>query len=112
MYIGPSQQFASNVTFKEGYNLSKAKEDQEFVRTSSRADIKKRLNNASPLFEGDKIIEYPCDQSTTTRRYFDHAIDFIENNPEQPFFVYITPSMPHVPLFTSEQFKGKSKRGL
>ena len=112
MYIGPSQQFASNVTFREGYNLSKAKEDQEFVRTSSRADIKKRLNNASPLFEGDKIIEYPCDQSTTTRRYFDHAIDFIENNPEQPFFVYITPSMPHVPLFASEQFKGKSKRGL
>lgn len=41
MYIGPSQQFASNVTFREGYNLSKAKEDQEFVRTSSRADIKK-----------------------------------------------------------------------
>lgn len=112
MYIGPSQQFASNVTFREGYNLSKAKEDQEFVRTSSRADIKKRLNNASPLFEGDKIIEYPCDQSTTTRRYFDHAIDFIENNPEQPFFVYITPSIPHVPLFASEQFKGKSKRGL
>lgn len=57
-------------------------------------------------------MSIPADQSTTTRRYFDHAIDFIENNPEQPFFVYITPSMPHVPLFASEQFKGKSKRGL
>lgn len=112
MYIAPSQQFAANATFREGYTLPKAKEDQEFVRTSKRADVKKKLNNASPLFEGDKIIEYPCDQSTTTRRYFDKAIDFVERNGEQPFFVYITPSMPHVPLYASEQFKGKSKRGL
>lgn len=112
MYIAPSQQFAANAAFREGYTLSKAKEDQEFVRTSKRADVKKKLNNASPLFEGDKIIEYPCEQSTTTRRYFDKAIDFVERNGEQPFFVYITPSMPHVPLYASEQFKGKSKRGL
>ena len=113
MYIAPSQQFASDAIFREGYTLVKAKEDQEFVRTSSRAAVKKRLNNASPLFEGDRIIEYPCDQSTTTRRYFDHAIDFVEqHNKQQPFFLYITPSMPHVPLFVSEQFRGKSKRGL
>lgn len=113
MYIAPSQQFASDAIFREGYTLVKAKEDQEFVRTSSRAAVKKRLNNASPLFEGDRIIEYPCDQSTTTRRYFDHAIDFVEqHNKQQSFFLYITPSMPHVPLFVSEQFRGKSKRGL
>ena len=113
MYIAPSQQFASDAIFREGYTLVKAKEDQEFVRTSSRAAVKKRLNNASPLFEEDRIIEYPCDQSTTTRRYFDHAIDFVEqHNKQQPFFLYITPSMPHVPLFVSEQFRGKSKRGL
>lgn len=113
MYIAPSQQFAPGAIFREGYTLVKAKEDQEFVRTSSRAAVKKRLNNASPLFEGDRIIEYPCDQSTTTRRYFDHAIDFVEqHNKQQPFFLYITPSMPHVPLFVSEQFRGKSKRGL
>ena len=113
MYIAPSQQFASDAIFREGYTLVKAKEDQEFVRTASRAAVKKRLNNASPLFEGDRIMEYPCDQSTTTRRYFDHAIDFVEqHNKQQPFFLYITPSMPHVPLFVSEQFRGKSKRGL
>lgn len=113
MYIAPSRQFAPDAIFREGYTLVKAKEDQEFVRTSSRAAVKKRLNNASPLFEGDRIIEYPCDQSTTTRRYFDHAIDFVEqHNKQQPFFLYITPSMPHVPLFVSEQFRGKSKRGL
>lgn len=113
MYIGPSQKFASNAVFREGYTLSEAKADQDFVRNApNRATIKKRLNSVSPLFEGDEIIEYPCDQSTTTRRYFDKAIEFVEQNKEKPFFVYITPSMPHIPLFASEQFRGKSKRGL
>ena len=112
MYIAPSQQFSPEAVFKEGYTLSKAKEDQEFVRVSSRAAVKKRMNNASPLFEGDRIIEYPCDQATTTRRYFDRAIQFSEQNRNLPFFVYITPSMPHVPLAVSEPFKGKSKRGI
>ena len=112
MYIAPSQQFASDVVFRKGYTLSKAKEDQEFVRTSSRSAVKKRMNNACPLFEGDKIVEYPCDQSTTTRRYFDHAIEFVRQNRHRPFFAYITPAMPHVPLAVSDQFEGKSKRGL
>ena len=103
MYIGPSQKFASNAVFREGYTLSEA---------PNRATIKKRLNSVSPLFEGDEIIEYPCDQSTTTRRYFDKAIEFVGQNKEKPFFVYITPSMPHIPLLASEQFRGKSKRGL
>ncbi len=99
--------------FREGYTLSEAKADQDFVRNApNRATIKKRLNSVSPLFEGDEIIEYPCDQSTTTRRYFDKAIEFVGQNKEKPFFVYITPSMPHIPLFASEQFRGKSKRGL
>lgn len=39
-------------------------------------------------------------------------MEFIGKNKNQPFFVYLTPSMPHVPLFVSPQFKGKSKRGL
>lgn len=112
MYIAPSQEFSPRAVFREGYNLSKAKDDQEFVRTSKRAEVKKRLNNASPLFEGDQIIEYPCDQSTTTRRYFDKAMEFIQQRKDKPFFTYITPSMPHIPLYASEQFRGKSKRGL
>ena len=113
MYIGPSQKFASNAVFRDGYTLSEAKADQDFVRNApNRATIKKKLNSVSPLFEGDEIIEYPCDQSTTTRRYFDKAIEFVGQNKEKPFFVYITPSMPHIPLFASEQFRGKSKRGL
>ena len=113
MYIGYSHQFADNVCFRNGYTLSRAIADQKYVKeTRNKAEVKKKLDFASPLFMQDKIVEYPCDQSTTTRRYFDKAIEFIEKCNDKPFFAYITPSMPHVPLFVSEEFRGKSKRGL
>lgn len=53
----------------------------------------------TPLIEGEKIIELPTDQRTVTRRYTDKAIDFIKNNREKPFFIYLPHSMPHVPLY-------------
>ncbi|MFC4992434.1 sulfatase [Rubritalea tangerina] len=56
----------------------------------------------TPLLENDRIIELPVDQRTITRRYTDKAIDFIANNKERPFFLYIPHSMPHIPLFVPE----------
>lgn len=115
MYIGHSHEFASNVTFNQGYTLEKAKTDQAIVKKAGkkRAAIRKAgIKELVPLFEGDKIIEYPAEQASLTRRYIDKAIDFIDDSDEQPFFLYITPAMPHVPLFASPEFKGKSKGGL
>ena len=37
---------------------------------------------------------------------------FIEANRERPFFVYLAHTMPHVPIFASERFRGRSKQGL
>ena len=113
MYIGYTHRFSDNCIFRDGYDIEKAIADQMVVKTSKdKSQLKKELHYASPLFEGKEIIEYPCDQSTTTYRYFNRAMAFIENNKDKPFFVYLTPAMPHVPLHVSEQFKGKSKRGL
>lgn len=113
MYIGPSQEFASKVNFREGYSLEQAKADQEFVKQTRNSNaIKKKLLGICPLLKNDKIVEYPCDLATTTNRYFDNAIDFIKQNKESPFFIYLTPAMPHVPLAASEKFRGKSERGL
>lgn len=64
-----------------------------------------------PLMRDTRVIERPAIQETLTRRYTDAAIDFIERNAEQPFFVYLAHSMPHVPLFRSEEFEGRSLRG-
>lgn len=40
------------------------------------------------------------------------SVDFIKKNKENPFFMVVSHPMPHVPLYVSDRFKGKSKRGL
>ena len=65
-----------------------------------------------PLMRNDEIIERPADQNTITKRYTEEAIKFIKENKKKPFFLYLAHSLPHVPLFASENFLGKSERGL
>ncbi|RMG34618.1 MAG: arylsulfatase [Planctomycetota bacterium] len=65
-----------------------------------------------PLIRGTRIIERPADQHTLTRRYAEQAIRFIHEQRDRPFFVYLPFTMPHVPLFASEEFAGRSRRGL
>ncbi len=113
MYIGEDQELSPDVLLREGYTVEQVKSDQEFVLNSRHPFYgPSRVHGKSPLFQGDKIIEYPCDQSTLTSRYFAQAMSFIEQCKDEPFFTYITPAMPHTPLYASEQFKGKSARGL
>lgn len=52
-----------------------------------------------PLLENDKVIERPVNQTTITQRYTDRAIEFIKANKNEPFFLYLAHSMPHIPLF-------------
>ncbi|PWJ37974.1 sulfatase family protein [Sediminitomix flava] len=114
MYIGAKQKFSDTVKFYDGYTLEKAQSDQKYVKSHSREEIKKQgIKELVPLMEGNQIVEYPAQQSSLTKRYFDRTLQFIEKNKkDSPFFVYLTPAMPHVPLFASEQFSGKSERGL
>ncbi len=65
-----------------------------------------------PLFENENIIETIDDQSQLTTRYTGKALEFIQKNQKTPFFLYLAHSMPHVPLYVSDKFKGKSKQGL
>lgn len=64
-----------------------------------------------PMVEGKVVIDAPVDQSTLTKRYTEKAIHFIESNKDRPFFLYLPHTFPHVPLFASEQFLGKSENG-
>ena len=52
------------------------------------------------------------DQATLTGRYTERAVAFIEKHRDQPFFLYVPHSMPHVPIAASAAFRGKSQRGL
>jgi len=65
-----------------------------------------------PLIEGDKVIQRNPDQTQLTTWYTERAVRFIERNKDRSFFLYLPHSMCHVPLFVSDKFKGKSKRGL
>lgn len=64
------------------------------------------------VFRNDERIEHPANQATLTKRYTEEAIGFIEKSKSQPFFLYVPFAMPHVPIFASEKFRGKSRRGL
>jgi len=64
------------------------------------------------LYRNEELIEPATKMATLTQRYTDEAINFIRARREQPFFVYIPHTMPHTRLAASEQFRGKSPRGL
>ncbi|MBM3821351.1 MAG: sulfatase [Verrucomicrobia bacterium] len=65
-----------------------------------------------PLMEGEKVVALNPDQSRLTGEYTDRAIRFMETHRARPFFIYLAHSMPHVPLFAGEGFRGRTKRGL
>jgi len=65
-----------------------------------------------PLMRGEEIVERPADQRTITKRYTEEAVQFIRTHSDEPFFVYLAHSMPHVPLFRSDAFADVSRRGL
>jgi len=67
-----------------------------------------------PLYQGLELLEHPTDQSLLTKRYTEHAVNFIKSasEKESPFFLYLAHNMPHVPIFPSEKFDGVSKGGI
>lgn len=59
----------------------------------------------TPLFEDEEIVELPVDQRTVTRRYTQKAIDFVKAHRDEPFFVYLPHSMPHIPLYVPDDVR-------
>ncbi|MCL2709492.1 MAG: sulfatase [Planctomycetaceae bacterium] len=76
-----------------------------------------RRNTWPPLriFEGSERlpeIVTPEMQKNLTMWYTERGVKFIEASKDKPFFLYIPHSMPHVPLYVSDKFDGKSGKGL
>ncbi|MEM7379634.1 MAG: sulfatase [Bacteroidota bacterium] len=65
-----------------------------------------------PLYNNEQVIDTLTDQSQLTTKITEHSVDFINRNKDNPFFLYVPHPQPHVPLFVSDKFKGKSERGL
>ena len=64
-----------------------------------------------PLLRNERVIESPVDQPMLTPRYTKEVVNFIYKNKDKPFLVYLPHTFPHLPLFASSRFKGKSAHG-
>lgn len=80
-------------------------------------DTTKRKSNYPPLplIENNNVVDTIADlndQALLTRIYTERALDFIVNNRDNPFFLYVPHSMVHVPIAATKDFEGKSGLGL
>jgi arylsulfatase A len=66
----------------------------------------------SVLLQNGTVIESPVQLSTLTQRYTQQSVNFIANNKNTPFFLYLAHNFPHLPLTASPAFLGKSPLGL
>ena len=64
------------------------------------------------LYENETVLDTLTDQTLLTTQITERSVDFIMRNKDNPFFLYVAHPQPHVPLFVSDKFKGKSERGL
>jgi dienelactone hydrolase len=64
-----------------------------------------------PLIRNGEVVKRPADPAELTKLYTDEAIQFIEQNKDRPFFLYLPHTMLHNPLGVSEEFKGSSNWG-
>ncbi len=97
--------YSNDMDFVKGSpNYRKKAEDPNFLADTRHYNV--------PLIENEEEIERPADQNTITHRYTDKAIEFINENRNRPFFLYLAHNLPHIPLFAHPDFIGTSKRGL
>jgi arylsulfatase A len=67
-----------------------------------------------PLYRNHTIIEeHPVNQKTLTKRYTEETISFVQKNEKEgkPFFIFLSHTFPHIPLYASERFENKSRAG-
>lgn len=70
---------------------------------------------ALPLIENDKVINTnvtAADQRNLTKWCTEHALSFMRQHKDEPFFVYMPFNMPHVPIYASDKFEGSTGKGL
>ncbi|MDO6518762.1 sulfatase family protein [Zobellia uliginosa] len=89
---------------------------QDNVTGENLSDKMNRANFPDlPLIEGNKTTSYIKslkDQDQLTTLYTEKAVDFINRNANEPFFLYVPHTMGHIPLGVSDKFRGKSEQGL
>ena len=89
--------------------------DHYFGLPYSNDMIKPWVNTEIPLkmYEDNEpayVVNH--DQDSNTLKYTAKALEFVGKSNDQPFFLYMPFSMPHLPVSTSSEFRGTSEGGL
>lgn len=113
----PAKFLPTNHGFDEYFGIPYSNDMWPYHPNVLHLPMEERLNRWPhlPLIEGTEVINdemTPEDQTKLTVQLAERAVDFIDRNKEKPFFLYVAHPQPHVPLFASEKFAGKSERGL
>ncbi|MEM6688313.1 MAG: sulfatase [Planctomycetota bacterium] len=96
MWIDPANRLAKDISLREGMEM------QELESGLTRKQV-------VPLMRDEEIIEYPCDQTTVTKRYTEESVKFIRQNKDNAFFLYLPHTMVHRPLAVSEAFENRNE---
>lgn len=96
-HLGNTDQFMPlNHGFDEFFGVPHSNDEQNFF-----------------VYDGRRRLPEDVDQTHLIRRFTDRALDFLGRAApgDQPFFLYLAYTAPHVPLYPSEQFAGRSQHG-
>lgn len=119
-HLGHLEEFLpTNQGFDEYLGIPYSNDMWPFTYDNIRATNETHPRKASfpelPLIHNTKKVkEFKSieDQAQITTIYTQKAVEFIKGNKENPFFLYLAHSMPHVPLAVSDKFMNRSKQGL
>ena len=64
-----------------------------------------------PLVVDGEVVEQQPDQASLTDRYVARALEFMRENRERPFFLYLAHMYVHVPIYVQERFASASRNG-
>lgn len=101
----------------------------EYLGVPYSNDMWPLSNTGEKLPEGNRRLSFPdlpvmkdndvlftitdwAGQDTLTTLYTEKAVDFINRNAKNPFFLYVPHTMAHIPLGVSDKFRGKSEQGM
>lgn len=68
--------------------------------------------SAQVLMRDNDVEEFHIDIDNLTKRYTQEAVSYIEQSGDKPFFLMLGHSMMHVPIYVSDDFRGKSGAGI
>jgi len=64
------------------------------------------------LYCDAELTEQPVEQASLTSRYTQAAVEFIQTNESRPFLLFVSHTAPHIPLYASAEYSGRSAAGL